>query len=337
MSDALNALFHPFAKGLLPRPQPGRGVFLRAEGPLDPDWRNALLCEQSFKPAHEALRRDGCTVVPTFEGDGYDLGLCLLTKHKTETLANLGRAWAALRPGGVLVCAGGNDVGAGSIERALKTAIDGVSSLSKSHCKVFWAERGDTIPPALAAWAEAGQMQQGTETGCWSRPGLYNWNKVDAGSALLVEHLPADLTGRVADLGAGWGYLSLALLARAPKIASLDLFEAEWHAVEAARANLAHSSASARLGFHWHDVAAGLPTAAFDWVVMNPPFHQGKATDIDLGRAFITNAAAALAPGGRLLFVANRQLPYEPVVAAHFRRQTTLAETGLYKVIEARI
>lgn len=336
MSDALTALFHPFAKGLLARPQPKRGFFLRAEAPLEPDWRHALLCEQSFKPAHEALGRDGCTVVPTLTGDGYDLGLCLLTKHKIETLANLGRAWTALRPGGVLVCAGGNDVGAGSIERALKTATGGVSSLAKSHCKVFWAECGDTVPPALAAWAEAGRMQQVAETGCWSRPGLYNWNKVDAGSALLAEHFPADLKGRVADLGAGWGYLSRTLLARAPQIASLDLFEAEWHAIEAAKANLAAPPSPARLGFHWHDVAAGLPPAAFDWVVMNPPFHQGKATDIDLGRAFIANAAAALVPGGRLLFVANRQLPYEPVVAAHFRSQTTLAETGVYKVILAR-
>jgi len=335
MSDALNALFHPFAKGLLPRPQPGRGFFLRAEGPLDPDWRAALLCEQSFKPAYEALRRDGLTVVPELSGDGYDLGLCLITKHKTETLANFARAWAALRPGGILVCAGGNDVGAGSIERTVKTAVGEVAALSKSHCKVFWAERGDTVPPTLAAWAEAGRMQQVAETGCWSRPGLYNWNKVDAGSALLVEHFPADLKGRVADLGAGWGYLSLALLARAPKIASLDLFEAEWHAIEAAKANLTHPPGSTRLGFHWHDVAAGLPRAAFECVVMNPPFHQGKATDIDLGRAFIANAAAALVPGGRLLFVANRQLPYEPVVAAHFRSQTTLAETSLYKVILA--
>jgi len=337
MSDALTALFHPFAKGLLPRPQPGRGFFLRAEGPLAPDWRAALLCEQSFKPAHDALRRDGGTVVPTLDGEGYDLGLCLLTKHKAETLANLGRAWAALRPGGFLVCAGGNDVGAGSIERAFKTAIGGVSALSKSHCKVFWTERGDTVPPTLAAWAEAGRMQQVAETGCWSRPGLYNWNKVDAGSALLTEHFPADLGGRVADLGAGWGYLSRMLLDRTPEITSLDLFEAEWHAIEAARANLATSPASVRLGFHWHDVAAGLPPAGFDWVVMNPPFHQGKATDIDLGRAFIANAAAALAPGGRLLFVANRQLPYEPVVAAHFRAQTTLGETGVYKVILARL
>jgi len=337
MSESLTALFYPFTKGLLPRPQPGRGFFLRAEGPLAPDWRALLHCEQGFKPAYEALRRDGVTVVPELTGDGFDLGLCLMTKHKAETLANLGRGWAALRPGGLLVCAGSKDVGVGSIERAFKAAVGGLCSLSKSHGKVFWAERGDTIPSALAAWADAGRMQQVPETGCWSRPGLYNWNKVDAGSALLVEHIPADLTGRVADLGAGWGYLSLALLDRAPAIASLDLFEADWHAVEAAKANLARSNASAQRTVHWHDVAAGLPKAAFDMVLMNPPFHQGKATDIDLGRAFIATAAESLAPNGRLLFVANRQLPYEQVVAARFRTSATLAETGLYKVILAQV
>ncbi|CCG42372.1 class I SAM-dependent methyltransferase [Magnetospirillum molischianum] len=295
------------------------------------------MCEQGFKPAFETLRQNGVTVVPDLTDDGYDFGLCLITKHKAETLANLGRGWAALKLGGILVCAGSNDVGAGSIERAFKAAIGGVSALSKSHCKVFWAKRGDTIPPTLADWAEAGRTQLVPETGCWSRPGLYNWNKIDAGSALLAKHIPADLSGRVADLGAGWGYLSLALLDRAPAIASLDLFEAEWHAIEAAKLNLSRVASPARLGFHWHDVAAGLPKATFDIVVMNPPFHQGKATDIDLGRAFIAAAAAALVPGGRLLFVANRQLPYEPVVAAHFRSSTTLDETALYKVILAHL
>lgn len=339
MADTLKALLHPFVNDLLPLPRPGRGVFLRAEAysGLDAAWREALICEQSFKPAHDALLKSGFRVEREVSGDGFDAALCLLTKHKVENLANLGRAWALLRPGGTLVCAGGNDVGAGSIERALRGALGGVSAVSKHHCKIFWAERTAETPAVLAEWAVAGRLQEVPETGCWSRPGLYHWNRIDEGSALLAEHLPAELSGRVADLGCGWGYLALKLLERANAIVSLDLFEAEAQALDAAQANLGRVPTTARLNYHWHDVASGLPKAAFDTIVMNPPFHVGKTTDVGLGQAFIAAAAPALAKRGRLIFVANRHLPYEAIVAKAFRRSKIVVETSGYKVIVAEV
>jgi len=265
----------------------------------------------------------------------FDLGVLLITKHKQENLANLARAWMALRPGGRLICVGGNDVGVSSIEKAFKGAFDRPASLSKHHCKVLWGVRGDTIPEILPHWAEAGRLQIVPSLACWSQPGIYNWNKIDAGSALLAQALPDDLHGRAADLGAGWGYLSQQLLLRGQKITSIDLFEAEELALNAAKANLEPHAAAAALRFHWHDIAQGLPPTAFDLVVMNPPFHDGKAVNIELGRAFITSAAQALVPGGRLFMVANRQLPYEETLNTAFSTQTLLHENAIYKVLSA--
>ena len=42
--------------------------------------------------------------------------------------------------------------------------------------------------------------------------GIFSADHIDPGSALLAEHLPKNLRGRVADLGAGWGFLSRAAL-----------------------------------------------------------------------------------------------------------------------------
>ena len=72
------------------------------------------------------------------------------------------------------------------------------------------------------------------------------------------------------------------------------------------------------------------------FVVMNPPFHDGGAEDRSLGAAFIAAAARALKPGGRLLMVANRHLPYEAPLREAFGKVALLAETGGYKVHEAR-
>ena len=80
--------------------------------------------------------------------------------------------------------------------------------------------------------------------GSWmSQPGIFSWDRIDDGSALLARHLPDDLSGAVADFGCGWGYLSREVLARARWASTrLDLIDAEYRALEAARANLAGSA-----------------------------------------------------------------------------------------------
>jgi len=333
ISNSAKALSFAFDQIFDAPPDPNKAFFLRAE-PLEgtaQSWQRGILNQQSSKPTHDWLQGAGCAVSPDLDGAGFDLGLLVITKHKQENLANLTKAWMALRPGGRLICVGGNDVGISSVEKAFKSVFSQPASLSKHHCKVLWGTRGDTPPDNLARWAEAGRLQMVPSLNCWSQPGIYNWNKIDAGSALLVQNLPDDLRGRAADLGAGWGYLSQQLLQRCPKIASIDLYEAEALALNAAKANLTSGAAS----FHWHDVTQGLPKGVFDLVVMNPPFHDGKAVDVELGRAFITSAAQALVPGGRLFMVANRQLPYEEILFSQFRSQSLLQETGVYKVMSA--
>ena len=137
-----------------------------------------------------------------------------------------------------------------------------------------------------------------------------------------------------ADLGAGYGYLSAEVLARNPGVHALDLYEADARALALARENLG-TPAGVELGFHWHDVAAGLPRRGYDFIVSNPPFHSGRADEPALGRAFIAAAAGALRPGGRLFLVANRHLPYEAELAARFAAVRVLAQEGGFKVVEA--
>ena len=81
---------------------------------------------------------------------------------------------------------------------------------------------------------------------------------------------------------------------------------------------------------------ASSPLTGLDFVVTNPPFHDGGTEDRELGKAFIRCAASALRKGGALWLVANRHLPYEPVLASAFARVDVRREQGGYKVFEAR-
>ncbi len=333
MSIELTALMLPVETGMVPLP-PGRGVFLRAEAdaavlPLRP----SLVCEQGFRPAFNALAAAGFAAQAEVAETGFDYALVLVSKHKAAALADLARAHAMVKPGGLLLAAGRGDAGGQVVAKAAAKAFAEVGQASKHHCRVFWLRRGDP-PPVLEAWRAGAEMRHVAAIGAVSAPGVFGWDKIDKGSALLAETLDARIAGRVADFGAGWGYLSREILARCPGVARLDVVEAEHAALAAARRNLA-APEGVELAFRWHDVAAEPGLGLYDWVVTNPPFHEGKAGDPDIGRAFIRAARMALAPKGRMLLVANRHLPYETAIAAAFRAQRVVAETPAFKVIEA--
>ena len=104
-------------------------------------------------------------------------------------------------------------------------------------------------------------------------------------------------------------------------------------AVEAARHNIEDPKAT----ILWGDVrTATIEPGSLDFVIMNPPFHDGGAEDKQLGQAFIRRAADVLRRSGTLWLVANRHLPYEKVLAEVFKVSPSRADTGGYKVFEAR-
>lgn len=336
----LDALFLPFASGELPSPGDGRTLFLRARdgASLRAFARADWLYEQSFRPFADELRRAGRTVGEAAEGERFATVLLLPPRQRDEARASFARAAGHVDPGGIVLAAVPNAEGAKSAEADFVRLFGAVRSLSKHKCRVFWATAGSTIDTALLEEWSAFDAPRRIPGGYLSRPGLFAWDRIDTASALLAAHLPTDLHGRVADLGAGYGYLAAQVVARCPAVTSIDLYEAEARALEPARTNLAEAvAASGRavdVDVHWHDVTAGLPRR-YDAIVSNPPFHQGRADLPELGRAFIEAAADALLPRGRLWLVANRHLPYEATLASRFAQVHTVAMQDGFKVIEA--
>lgn len=336
---AFDALLLPFAAGHLPWP-PGDVLFLRARtgAALMPLSRERLVCEQSFRPEFDALRRDGFEVREDGGDDRHPLVLLLPPRQRDEARALYAQALARVAEGGVIVASLANDEGAKSGEADLARIAGPVTSLSKYKCRVFWARpapgRGDA---ALAAqWRALDAPRPVVDGRFLSRPGVFAWDRIDAASALLAAHLPSTLAGHGADLGAGYGFLAAEVLQRCPGVTALDLYEAEKRALDLATDNLAVHADRVALGFHWHDVTTGLPRQ-YDFIVSNPPFHAGgRAARPDIGRRFIAVAAQSLRPGGVLWLVANRQLPYEQALGAGFGGARIAAQSGGFKIIEAR-
>ena len=186
--------------------------------------------------------------------------------------------------------------------------------------------RGEETPPAY--WRGLAGLQPVGDSTWLSTPGIFAWDKIDDGSALLARHLPDELSGYVADFGCGWGYLGREALSRAPGIQHIDLIDAEHLALSAARANIVDERAS----FHWLDLTTEAPPHTYDVILCNPPFHTGRASTPALGQQVIETASRALKPGGRFYMVANRGLPYEPILRANFASFTTLADNNKFRV-----
>lgn len=275
-----------------------------------------------FRPDQDYFAGLGYSVTPAAS---YAAGVVCLPRAKALGRYLVAQAMAQVVPGGPVLVDGQKTDGIDSVQKDLRAAGASLGEpVIKAHGKASVVAAGQAMP---SGWA-GGPVQ--LASGFWTAPGVFSADGPDAGSALLASCLPADLPSRVGDLGAGWGYLTKAILERR-SVKVVDVVEAEAAALDCVR----RAIQDPRAVFHWADARSFRPVALWGAVVMNPPFHVGRAAEPDLGLAFLKAAHRGLAPDGRLWLVANRQLPYEAALNALFRKVEVLAQGPVHKVILA--
>ncbi len=275
---------------------------------------------QGFRPDHDALSRAGWQVAPRLEEGRFAASIVCLPRAREEAHDLIARAVS--QTDGPVIVDGQKTEGADAVLRACRARAGVAGVVSKGHGKLFWMPA--PAPEAFADWQAQPRRLEG---GFVTRPGVFSADGPDPGSMLLAGALPARLPPRIADLGAGWGWLAAQILTR-DGVEELHLVEAGFEALDCARENIRDP----RARFHWADATRFDGAAGLDAVVMNPPFHTGRKGDPALGVAFIDAAARLLGPQGRLWMVANRHLPYEAALAAAFRRHEEIAGSSAFKV-----
>ncbi|MHA6326087.1 methyltransferase [Roseivivax sp. CAU 1753] len=318
-------LTHAISNGDVTLPGTGRIALFNPSADVDLSALPLSRCHaiQRHYPDHEALVARGIAASTAAEGD-YAAAVVFLPRARAEAEGLVAEAEAVVGTGTVIVDGAKTD-GIETMLKSLRRRVTLTANVAKAHgkCLAFMAEG------AFADWRVTGPTRN--SDGYLTLPGVFSADGIDPASRLLADALPADLSGRGADLGAGWGYLAARLLSR-DDITALHLVEADHDALRCARANVTDP----RAAFHWDDARDWKPDTALDFIVTNPPFHTGRTADPGLGRAFLANAARILAPSGRLFVVANRQLPYEETLTTHFGKVSEFAGDGRFKVLLAQ-
>ncbi len=341
MADFRNTLMLPFQNEALQLPTTGENwCVLNADILPLPESIPAqiLTCEQGLRPTFLELEAQGYSVHPTLE-ELLNLDGCLVLAHRSRAVneRNMLRGWNGLKPGGILVFAGDKTAGVQPIRKWAGKLTEIAGSLSKHHAVVFWlCKHGDPWKQDVLQKPDSSFEREDFRISA----GMFSANGPDTGSQVLAEQFDNRIFGRVADFGAGWGYLSYRLAKQCPRIEQLDLYEADWMSVKAAEHNVATAPAVAAtatpaINYHWCDLTSEAPRGPFNWVIMNPPFHSGRAAVPELGNRFIEAAARSLPSGGRLLMVANTNLPYEKKLEALFKTVERKDQAKGFKVLEA--
>ena len=240
----------------------------------------------------------------------------------------LAQALRVLKAGGRLDVMAPKDKGGSRLAKELKGFGLEFAENAKAHHRRVQLTRPEAVEGLDAAIRDgAPRIVPGLEA--WSQPGVFAWDRIDTGTALLAQVLPP-LKGHGIDLGCGYGALATVVL-RSSAVTSLRMIDLDRRALSAAKKNVE----DARARFEWDDVRTLEAAGTLDFVVSNPPFHDGGIEDKRLGQKFIRKSAELLKKGGVAWIVANRHLPYEQDLNEDFKRVNMVVDQQGFKVFEA--
>lgn len=246
----------------------------------------------------------------------------------------------------------------------VKAGIDAGKVDSLRHCQI-WRVPVQRDDVALLQWltaalaADRAQFEftnplTGKPLSLNSGAGVFSFGQLDEGTELLLSTLcewlndcPGDsvaagkdgrqsgvLKGRVLDFGCGNGVISAAL---AQFDGRLDIVAVDTSAsaCESTAFNLSQLAPDAQV-IMADGVRPLIDTGehgAFDWIISNPPFHEGLRKSLEPTLVFFESLASLLKPGGRVLLVANSFLPYQQFLQKHKFEVTVLQEDARFTVM----
>jgi len=275
--------------------------------------------------------------VEELDPGSFDLVLSHLPRGRAVQRQLIRGAARVLRPGGRFLFVASTHVG---VKGCVTYARDlfgrcGVVRRKKGyHVAMTVRPEGMEPPPPVEMYARRSLVVDGAEVTLVSKPGVFAWDRLDGGTERLVDVMAIDPADRVLDLGCGTGLAGLAAARRAPR-GEVVLVDSDLRAVRSARRTLEVNRVSNADVVLSDGVSQVVDDQAFDVVISNPPFHQGREVDYQVAHQFVRDARRVLRPEGRLFVVANRFIGYDDLMREAFGNASVAYADRSYHVLTA--
>ena len=141
----------------------------------------------------------------------------------------------------------------------------------------------------------------GLHMSLWTDNGVFSKSRVDEGSfAFLKVLLPLGLSGKILDLGCGYGTIGLTIAVASPE-ASITLADINTRALALCEKNAQELGLSQRVTILQSDIYSKIE-GQYDSIVVNPPIRAGKRVTY----AMYEGAKQRLIDGGSLFIVIRK-------------------------------
>lgn len=200
-----------------------------------------------------------------------------------------------------------------------------------AHGAVFAGERLDIGTRALLeAFGPLERRAQLRSSGADQVGSALNQSDDDENSGVMNGIAP-DL---VVDLGCGTGALAVAAARRWPaaRVIATDRSAA---AVASAMATVVTNGLASRVEVVHDDAGAGVPDAAADLVLLNPPFHLGQSVHTGAATRLFEAASRMLRRGGELWCVFNSSLGYRGELTRLIGETEQISRTPKFTVVRS--
>lgn len=227
-----------------------------------------------------------------------------------------------------VIAVAANDAGGKSIGKAAQDFTSSAVKIDTArHCAVWELQ----LLPAQSDfnWLRLAKSFRCGEQSFMTLPGVFSFGQLDIATSILLEHIPAPAKGRVLDLACGSGVIGLSYKLRNPAL-DVTLSDTDAFALRSCELNGLRLQVQTRV-----QASDGLKQieGRFDFILTNPPFHQGKDTDYRFATELFRHAKEHLVKEGQLWLVANRHLPYEEWAAEHFAQVEVMVQERGFKLI----
>ncbi len=208
------------------------------------------------------------------------------------------------------------------------------TTLAWKKARLIQCERtqtGEIENPYPTCW----RLEESGELIC-NHANVFSRGSLDIGARFFMQHLPANLSGTIADLGCGNGVIGLTALAKNPDARLLFVDESHM-AIASSRENVSHNRPQdlSRCDFMLGNSLTQQPADSLQAVLCNPPFHLQQTITDDLAWLMFRDAERCLVAGGELWVVGNRHLGYHTKLPRLFSRVETIASNQKFVILRA--